>query len=175
MGNLGTVFWETDEGSMWFSQDDASSADTHVSIVPYFTVPDGKMDEFKAGFPDFYKGTKAGTKDCLYYGFCVSGNQVFCREGYKNAEAVKAHLGDVKAPLDKAVAMVGEGGLKLAVMGPATELEKLKESMGPLGTVFWELDSGAGWNPASQATPLEPPAGDKPSAEKPESGDVSGF
>merc|ERR1712224_378661 len=145
MGPLGTVFWETDEGSMWFGENDNPSSDTHVTIVPYFTVPDGKMDEFKAGFPDFYKGTKAGTKDCLYYGFCVSGNQVFCREGYKNAEGVLAHLGDVKAPLDKAVAMVGEGGLKLAVMGPAAELEKLKGPMGPLGTVFWETDGGAMW------------------------------
>merc|ERR1711918_227928 len=88
MGGLGTVFWETDEGSMWFSKDDNPSQDSHVTIVPYFTVPDGKMDEFKAGFPDFYKGSK-------------------------NAEAVLAHLGDVKAPLDEAVAMVGEGGLKL--------------------------------------------------------------
>lgn len=103
------------------------------------------MEEFKAGFPKFYAGTKAGTTECLYYGFCVHENKVFCREGYKSAAGVLAHLGDVKEALDAAVGMVGPGGLELSVMGPASELEKLKEAMGPLGTKFWELDSGAFW------------------------------
>merc|ERR1719169_273630 len=106
--------------------------DTHVTIVPCFTVPDGKMDEFKAGFPAFYEKTKAGTfasGECLYYGFAIEGNKVFCREGYKSAAGVLAHLGEVKAELDAAVGLVGEGGLNLAVMGPTGELEKLKEAM----------------------------------------------
>jgi quinol monooxygenase YgiN len=119
--------------------------DTHVTICPYFTVPEGKMDEFKKGFGDFYEKTRAGTAECLYYGFCVSGNKVFCREGYRSAAGVLAHLGDVKAPLDKALAIVGEGGLDLSVMGPAQELEKLKEAMGPLGTKFWESEKGSMW------------------------------
>ena len=41
------------------------------------------MEEFKAGFPAFYEATKAGTLasgNCLYYGFAVEGNTVFCRE-----------------------------------------------------------------------------------------------
>ena len=29
------------------------STDSHVTIVPYFTVPEGKMDDFAAGFPAF--------------------------------------------------------------------------------------------------------------------------
>jgi len=40
----------------------------------------------------------------------------------------------VKEPLDKAVAMVGDGGLKLECMGPAAELEKLKEALTPQKT-----------------------------------------
>jgi len=60
---------------------------TQVTLHPTFTVPDGKMDDFKAGFGDFYKFTKKGTKSCLYYGFAVSGNKVFCRESYKDAAA----------------------------------------------------------------------------------------
>merc|ERR1712093_867647 len=122
------------------------SPDTHVTIVPYFTIPEGKMDEFKAGFPTFYEHTKAGTKtsgECEYYGFAIEGNTVFCREGYKSADGVLAHLGEVKEELDAAVAMVGEGGLNLAVMGPAAELEKLKEALGPLGTKFYALDEGS--------------------------------
>jgi len=144
---LGCVFWESDEASMWFGKKGGGPGkqDTHVTIVPYFTVPAGKMDDFKAGFKTFYAGTKGGTKECLYYGFCTQGNQVFCREGYKSAEGALAHLGDVTDVLDKACAMVGPDGLKLAVMGPKAENEKLKEAMGPLGTVFWDLDGGAFW------------------------------
>ena len=69
-----------------------------VQIVPYFTVPDGKMDEFKAGWPAFYEHTKAGTMasgHCLYYGFTVEGNTVYCREGYTSADGLLAHLGEV--------------------------------------------------------------------------------
>ena len=100
-------------------------SDSHVTIVPYFTVPEGKMDAFKAGFADFYKHTKEGTAasgECLYYGFAQEGNKIFCREGYKSAAGVLAHLDEVKAELDMAVSIVGPGGLDLAVMGPAAEL-----------------------------------------------------
>ena len=88
-----------------------ASSDSHVTIVPYFTVPEGKMDAFKAGFADFYKHTKEGTGasgECLYYGFAQEGNKIFCREGYKSAAGVLAHLGEVKAELDKAVSIVGD-------------------------------------------------------------------
>ena len=106
--------------------------DSHVTIVPYFTVPEGKMDEFKAGFADFYKHTNEGTGasgECLYYGFAQEGNKIFCREGYKSAAGVLAHLGEVKAELDKAVSIVGDGGLDLSVMGPAAELVRSLRSL----------------------------------------------
>ena len=38
-----------------------------------------------------------------------------------------AHLGEVKAELDKAVSIVGPGGLDLSVMGPAAELVRFPE------------------------------------------------
>jgi len=146
MGPLGTKFFALDENAICTAAPAELAADTHVTIVPYFTVPDGKMDEFKKGFPQFYEHTKAGTAargDCLYYGFAIEGNTVFCREGYKNGDAVLAHLGEVRAELDVAVKLVGEGGLNLAVMGPATELEKLKVAMGSLGTKFFASDEGS--------------------------------
>jgi len=145
---FGTEFWSLDEGGFWFGVRNAEKAprpDTQVTLCPHFTVPDGKMDEFKAGFPDFYAGTKKGTKSCLYYGFSICGNTVFCRESYKNAGGVLAHLGDVKASLDKAVGIVGEGGLDLSVMGPKKELEKLTEALTPLGCKFWESEAGSMW------------------------------
>jgi quinol monooxygenase YgiN len=146
LGPLGTKFWELDTGSFWMNPDASLvGPDEHVSIVPYFTVPEGKMDDFKKGFNVFYQNSKAGTQDCLYYGFAICGNKVFCREGYKTAAGVLAHLSDVKAPLDAALALTGAGGLDLAVMGPAAELEKLKGPLGPLGTQFFEIDAGSFW------------------------------
>merc|ERR1719272_1599795 len=132
---LGAEFWETDKGAMWFGRRGSydtpenhakalAPIDTHVTIVPYFTVPEEKLVEFKKKFGDFYKGTRAGTKSCLYYGFHTNGNKVFCREGYQDADGVLAHLKDVEAPLAYAA---GAASLDLSIMGPAAELEKLKE------------------------------------------------
>jgi hypothetical protein len=149
-GPLGARFWETDGGSMWWGASqvaDRSQAtpDSHITICPTFTVPDGKLSAFTDAFPAFYAATKAGTDKCLYYGFAISDNHVFCREGYADAEGCLAHVGDVGEPLGAAVAMVGEGGLDLSVMGPAEELDKLREAFGPLGARFWETDGGSMW------------------------------
>jgi len=157
MAPLGTKFYDTDRGCMWFGGMD-EGPDTHVTIVPYFTVPDGKMAEFKKGFGSFYKGTRNGTKEVIYYGFAVCENKVHCREGYKSADGVLAHLGDVKEQLDKAVGIVGEGGLDLAVMGPAEELEKLKGALTPLGAKFYETDAGSMWLPTGSSDPKLSPA-----------------
>lgn len=63
-------WFNTDEGALWFNgREPASGTDTHVTIFPVFTVPKGRMADFKGGFPEFYKRTKAGTKGCLYYGY----------------------------------------------------------------------------------------------------------
>ena len=53
-----------------------SAPDTHVTILPEFRVPEGRMQDFRAGFEKFYSATRAGTKDCLYYGFAVAGDKV---------------------------------------------------------------------------------------------------
>lgn len=143
LGLLGAKFWELESGSMW--RGCASGPDTHVTVVPYLTIPDGKMDEFRSLIPKFYASTKAGTGECLYYGFAVHGNKVLCREGYAGAEAVLAHLGEVKESLDAAISLVGEGGLDLSIVGPAAELEKLKGPLEPMGAKFWEQDTGSLW------------------------------
>ena len=84
-----------------------------MQILPEFTVPDDKMEMFKAGFPKFYNATKAGAgaAGMLYYGFSVSGNSVFCREGYKNAEAVLLHGADIKDMMAEPMKAVGEGNV----------------------------------------------------------------
>eukprot|EP00413_Alexandrium_margalefii_P015171 CAMPEP_0204528556 /NCGR_PEP_ID=MMETSP0661-20131031/9591_1 /ASSEMBLY_ACC=CAM_ASM_000606 /TAXON_ID=109239 /ORGANISM="Alexandrium margalefi, Strain AMGDE01CS-322" /LENGTH=535 /DNA_ID=CAMNT_0051534537 /DNA_START=22 /DNA_END=1626 /DNA_ORIENTATION=- len=144
LGSDGVTFWELDGRSKWYGKKGGvpGQPDTHVSVTPRFTLAEGKLEEFRGGFPDFYRAVWAGTRGCLYFGFAVSGNEVLSREGYKDAECCLTHLNDVKEQLDKAVAAAGEGGLKVDVMGPAGELEKLKAAMDPMGAAYWELDEG---------------------------------
>lgn len=143
----GASFWDLDGRSKWYGKKGGAPGqpDTHVSVEPRFTLAEGKLEEFRGGFPEFYRAVRAGTRGCLYFGFAVSGDEVLSREGYKDAECCLAHLTDVKEPLEKARAAVGEGGMKLDVVAPPEELEKLKSAMDPLGAVYWELDAGTFW------------------------------
>ena len=54
-----------------------------------------------------------------------------------------AHLKEVKKELDNTVALIGEGGLSLSIMGPGAELDKLRDVFGPIGTKFYVLDNKA--------------------------------
>merc|ERR1711862_175123 len=99
-GRLTVKYLELDSGALMLNPLPSGCQDLHVTILPEFTVPEGKMDEFKAGFEKFYYATKEGTMECYYYGFAVAGDKVRCREGYMSAAGVKQHLEDVKEPLD---------------------------------------------------------------------------
>merc|ERR1712002_323616 len=74
-------------------------SDTHLALAVVFDVPEGQ--DFKSYFPKFYATVKGGTKDCLYYGFATCGSKVLCREGYKGAPGLLAHMGEVKGELDE--------------------------------------------------------------------------
>ena len=84
-----------------------------------------------------------GEKGCLYYGFTKTTDRLFCREAYVDADGVLEHLGNV-GPLvgelleDPNVAVLDE----IQLHGPAAEMEKCKDGMDPLGTVYFEVDSG---------------------------------
>jgi len=117
--------------------------DEHVSVHPIFTIPEGKMDEFKALFERFYSNTKQGTKETIFYGFGICGNKVLCREHFVSAEGVLAHLGDVQELLGEALGICGEGNFELKVVGPSASIEKLKPALEPMGAKFFELQDGA--------------------------------
>jgi quinol monooxygenase YgiN len=97
-----------------------------VSLHPYFKVHPGKMGNFYSGFRVFVELTKTEPKN-LFYEFSVDGDEVFCREGYEDAEGLLAHLNNVAAPLAQALTMADL--IRLEVHGPKAELEKLR---GPL-------------------------------------------
>jgi len=121
--------------------------DTHITILPEFLVPEGKVEEFKQGFAKFYAASKAGkgAAGLLYYGFGMAEGSIYCREGYLTAEHAALHGADVKEMLEEPMKAVGAGGFKLNVVGPKSELDKLRPKLEPRGAVFWELDAGSFW------------------------------
>jgi Uncharacterized conserved protein len=92
-----------------------SKLSNFVTLHPYFKVHPGKLEEFKAGFAEFVERTKGETKN-LFYEFSINGDEVFCREGYADAEGLLAHLDNVGAPLARAMQIADL--VRLEVHGP---------------------------------------------------------
>jgi len=144
---LTVKFVTLDAGALAIAAMPKGCADTHITILPEFTMPAGKEAEFQAGFSKFYNATKAGkgASGCIYYGFGLHENSVYCREGYVNAEAALLHGADIKDMLEEPMKAVGAGGYRLNVVGPKAELDKMRPKLEARGAIFWELDAGAFW------------------------------
>lgn len=116
-----------------------STKDTCCTLVPYFEVPEDQMAAFKVLCEEFVE--KTATEDgCLYYGFSFDGNEAHCREGYKDADALLAHLDNVGDVLEKALQISELTGLE--IHGPAAELAKLKEPLADLPAQYFTLEYG---------------------------------
>ena len=113
--------------------------DNLCTLVPYFTVQSGKLDEFKALGEQMVERTKT-ERDCVFYGFSFNGDQAFCREGYGSAEGILAHLENVDGLLKQALEIANLD--KLEVHAPASEIEKLKEPLGGLNPAFFTMETG---------------------------------
>lgn len=107
-----------------------------VSLHPYFKVPPDKLDALKGILPEFHAKTRNETGN-LFYEFTVNGDEVFCREGYVNAEALLAHLENVGAMLAQAQQMATL--IRLEIHGPAWELDKLRDPLAHLNPVWFIL------------------------------------
>ena len=108
-----------------------------VSLHPYFKVHPGQLVAFKAMLPGFVARTGSEAQN-LFYEFTVNGDEVFCREGYVNAEALLAHLENLGAMLAEAMKIADL--IRLELHGPATELEKLKAPLAHLKPVCFALE-----------------------------------
>jgi quinol monooxygenase YgiN len=107
-----------------------------VSLHPYFKVPPDKLQMLKDVLPEFVAKTRGETQN-LFYEFTINGDEVFCREGYVNAEALLEHLGNVKAMLEAALTMAEL--IRIEVHGPAAELDKLKAPLAHLNPTWFVL------------------------------------
>jgi quinol monooxygenase YgiN len=108
-----------------------------VTLHPYFKIHPGKLDAFKAGFPAFVERTASEEKN-LFYGFSINGDEIFCREGYTDADGLLAHLENVGALLAEALKVADL--TRLEVHGPASELGKLKEPLAHLKPAWFVTD-----------------------------------
>jgi quinol monooxygenase YgiN len=116
-----------------------ATQDKGCTIVPYFKVHDGKLDQFKQLCDEFVRKTRDEPK-CQYYGFSFDGNLVHCREGYDDADGLLTHLGNVGDLLQEALKI--SDVVRLEVHGPKEELEKLKEPLTDLKPQFFTLEYG---------------------------------
>lgn len=113
--------------------------DTCCTIAPYFKVHPGKMAAFKALCEQFMVKTDT-EPGCLYYGFCFKGDEVHCREGYMDAEAMLKHSENVAALFEEAQAIADV--TRLEVHGPERELAKLRGPLAGANAQFFTLEYG---------------------------------
>ena len=109
-----------------------------VSLHPYFKVHPGKLEAVKAGFPRFVQKTATEKKN-LFYGFTVNGDEIFCREGYTDADGVLAHLDNVGALLAEMLTVADL--TRVEVHGPAAELEKSKAPLAHLNPAWFAIEA----------------------------------
>ena len=107
-----------------------------VSLHPYFKVNAGKVEEIKASLPRFIEKT-ASEKENLFYEFTMNGDELFCREGYENAEALLVHLDNVGSLLAEILKIADL--TRLEIHGPAEELAKLRGLLSDLNPTYFEL------------------------------------
>ena len=108
-----------------------------VSVHPYFKVHAGKLEAFKATLPAFIEKTATEEKN-LFYGFTINGDEIFCREGYTDADGVHAHLDNVGAMLAEAFKMADL--IRLELHGSANELDKLRKPLAHLNPVWFVVE-----------------------------------
>ena len=115
--------------------------DKVVSIHPYYKVDDEDVEACKQLADDLIETTR-GEMGCLYYGFSFAKGEIHCREGYKNAETLLAHLDNVADLLQRlnSVAIL----FRLEIHGPSQELAKLQEfePMKKLNPKYFILEGG---------------------------------
>lgn len=116
-----------------------STPDTCCSIVPYFKVAPGKLDEFKKLTSTFVEKTRSEPK-CLYYAFVFNGDEAHCREGYEGAAGVLAHVENIGALLGEALKIAEI--TRFEIHGLAADVEQLREPLKGLNPTYFVLQEG---------------------------------
>jgi quinol monooxygenase YgiN len=134
---LGCAYWEVWDSFSNFKKEASEVAATanFCTIQPTFTLADrAKAEPF---MKQCVEATKS-EKGCVYYGWTISGDKLYCREAYVDGAAVDAHLKNA-VPIVGAMLDSGAASLdKIEVHGPKAELEKCKAEGDALGAKYFE-------------------------------------
>ena len=120
-------------------EEGSGDQDQCCTIVPYFKVHQGHLEAFRSLCQRFVEQTSREPK-CLYYGFSFEGDQVYCREGYVDAEGLLTHLDNVGPLLEEALQIADIA--RLEVHGPESQLVQLRGPLADLNPRFFVLEYG---------------------------------
>jgi quinol monooxygenase YgiN len=115
--------------------------DTAVSIHPYFKIQKGQMQACK-DFLRQFTGRVVSEEKCLYYNFTLNGDWLCCREAYRDADGVQAHLENCGALLGELLKIAEL--TRIEIHGPAAELDKLKETFAEMNPDYFICECGIG-------------------------------
>lgn len=110
-----------------------------VSIHPYFKVHPGKLETMKALLPRFTEKTVTEEK-VLYYEFTLNGEELFCREAYRDSDGLLTHLSNVGDELNEL--LENADVIRVEVHGPAEELDKLRAPLAHLSPAWFVRIAG---------------------------------
>ena len=137
---VGAEYWEVWDSFSNFEKADgevAASAN-FIAIQPTFTL----LDRAKA--EPFMKACVEATKSeagCVYYGWTICGDKLFCREAYIDGDAVNAHLANavpiVGQMLDSGAATLD----RIEFHGPKAEWGKFAEAAEGVGPAYFDVDA----------------------------------
>ncbi len=116
-----------------------ATQDKCCTLVPYFKIAPGEMENFKQLCQKLVAKTNDEPK-CLYYGFSFNGELAYCREGYADASGVLAHLENIASLLDEILKISDLS--RLEIHGVKEELEKLRQPLAHLKPQFFVLEYG---------------------------------
>jgi len=116
-----------------------ATQDTCCSVSPYFQINPGKAAVFRA-ICEKYVEWSSREPGCLYYGFSFDGDLAHCREGFVDADALIAHIYNLRPILHE----MGEVSslVRIEVHGQEAELAKLKEPLAGLNPQYFVLEFG---------------------------------
>ena len=113
--------------------------DPICTLVPYFTVQEGRLDEFKALGEQMVERTRSEDA-VVFYGFSFDGQTAHCREGYRDAQGILTHLENVDSLLKEALGIAELA--RLEVHGPADQIDALREPLAALNPSLFVMETG---------------------------------
>jgi len=126
--------WDSFQNFKKTSSEEAATQGFYT-IQPTFTLKD------KAAAEPFMKKCVDLTKNeegCMYYGWTIKDDKLFCREAYVDAKAVQAHLENIGAAVGEMLDSGAASLDKIEFHGPKEGWPTFKKTADGLGGIYWD-------------------------------------